>query len=208
MLYLGIFVILSQAFDLRFYPGRATLPALLDEMDHAIDNFQSLLHIFSARFIILLEGQPLAHSYIFDRLLAEFAAAAVTFAKAMDQPNDECFDNEFIHHFAETVEGILHECHPGVFPYYLRCLNRHHKDFLWTGPKVEIIPRSDGVDSIIPSTTMGELLDSPIHSIYVEDIDPQPTSPLPSKDVDQVGQRRGRRDSMEVEDDHPKKRRR
>jgi hypothetical protein len=207
MLYLGIFVTLSSAFDLRFYPGRATPPALLDEMDHAVNNFQSLLHIFSARFIILLGGQPLAPSYVVDRLLAEFAAAAVAFAKAMKESGNEG-KGQFAHHFVGTIEDILHECHPGVFPYYLRCLNRQHKDFLWTGPKVEIIPRSDAVVSIIASTTMGELLDSPIHSIYVEDIDPQPTSPPLSKGVDQVGQRRGRRDSMEVEDNHPKKRRR
>lgn len=49
-----------------------------------MNRFYSLMHIFSARFIILLEGELVALSYVVDRLLAEFAAAVVVLATAME----------------------------------------------------------------------------------------------------------------------------
>jgi hypothetical protein len=236
ILYLGIFVILSPAFDIRFYPDEATAPALQAEMVHAVRCFHSLIKLFSARFIVLLGGEPVAHSYVFDRLLAEFAAAAVAFCKAIDETRERA---SFHIEFTAMVEDVLHKSHSDVFPYYARCLDRGHKDFLWTGPKVEVLPRLDGVVSAIHASSMGEVLDSPTHSIYVQDLEPkppaQPTAPLPSAAaavddamvvdkveqrqgtaatgddvmlVDKVGQRRGRTVSMNLEDQRHKKRRR
>lgn len=215
MLFLGIFVILSPAFDIRFYPDETAPATLQDEMVHAVNHFQSLLHIFSVHFIVLIGGDPVAHSYVFDRLLAEFAAASVVFAKGMEIPDDGD-RSYFISEFRKMVEGILLKSHQDIFSYYSRCLDLPHKSFLWTGPKVEIIPRSDGVDSIIPSMTMGEVLDSPTHPIYVTDVDgdtdievlSQPTDPIQTKNADQVGKRRARRDSTELVDQHPLKKRR
>jgi hypothetical protein len=214
MLYLGIFVILSAAFDFRFYPNSPIPAAHRDEMIHAVQNFHSLVHVFSARFIILLGGEPIAISYVVDRLLAEFAAAAVNLAKAIRGPEigdgDDTLSKTL---FTAAVEDILHASHPDAFPYYSRCLDRGHKDFLWTGPQVEILPRSDDIVSIIPFTTMGELLDSPSYSIYVTDLDNDaeppapPTPPIPSKPTEKAVYRRIRPDDG-MDDEEPSKKRR
>jgi hypothetical protein len=83
VLYLRIFVTLSSAYDGRFYFGLKP-PGLVAEIVHAICHFRWLLHKFSLRFILLLEGEPVAHSYIVDRMIAEFAAATIVFARAVD----------------------------------------------------------------------------------------------------------------------------
>lgn len=111
-----------------------------------------------------------------------------------------------------VVKDVLHDLHPEVIPYYLRCLDRGHKHFLWTGPKVDIFPRSPGIDSAISHTTVGEKLDCPTHSIYVMDLESalpiQPTTPTPPTAGDQVGKRRGRGGSMDLASEHPTKRQR
>jgi hypothetical protein len=209
VLYLGIFIILSPAFDNRFYYGLKPPPPHLKETAHAICHFQSLLHIFSNRFIIVLEGEAMSHSYVVDRLLGEFAAASVALAKATCPPygiEDEAEGDHSIPSstFRDRIEDILLDSHPDVIPYYLRCLDRGHKDFLWTGPNVQIFPRSDDFASLISLTTSGEFLDLPSHQIYTEDLDPTPPSqqdtPTP------IGKRRTRVGSLNLGDEQVKKR--
>src|ERR1700678_2915321 len=84
---LGIFIILSPAFDRRFYQNPS--PALVKEAENAVSHFHSILHIFSQRFIILLDGEPVSHSYIVHQMLAEFAAAAVVFSQAIHLAQEE-----------------------------------------------------------------------------------------------------------------------
>lgn len=123
----------------------------------------------------------MAHSYIVDRMLAEFAAAAVLLAKgASRSPEDESngdggVENEIeFSVFAGIIKDILLESYPDVFPYYSRCLDSGHKHFTWTGPQVQIVPRSEDMASFIPLTTSGELLDLPGHSIYPIDLEATP----------------------------------
>lgn len=85
ILYLGIFVILSPAFDSRFYLSIKPPTTLIDEIAYAVRHFHSLLHVFSLRFLIILDGEAVSHFYVVDRMLAEFAAAAVVFAKATQE---------------------------------------------------------------------------------------------------------------------------
>ena len=85
VLYLGIFVILSSAFDSRFYASSKPPPVILDEIKCATSHFRALFHFFSSRFIILLEDELFAPSYVFDRMLGEFAAAAVVFSKGVQK---------------------------------------------------------------------------------------------------------------------------
>jgi hypothetical protein len=73
----------------------------------------------------------------------------------------------------EHVEDILASSHLKIFPYYSRCLDRIHKDFLWTGPKVEIFPRSQASNFIVPTSKVGVRLDLPSHEIY---LDPTPAN--------------------------------
>lgn len=179
MLYLSIFVILSPAFDPRFYDEDMVPPALEAELVHTVENFLSLLNIFSAQFVILLNWDPTAHSYVFERLLAEFAAAHVVFGEAIgDSYDEEEWTQSLKDNFKPIIEYNVHEEYLDVFPYYARCLDHGHKDFFWTGPKIKNLPRSDSIASIISRTNRGEAWDSLTHSIYITDLNPElPTAP-------------------------------
>jgi hypothetical protein len=208
IIYLGIFAILSPAFDSRFY-GK-TPPSLLEEVANAVRHFHSLLHVFSQRFFVLLEGELISHSYIVNRMLGEFAAAAVVFAKGAHEFLGK--DGDGIEHgvstsaFVELVEGILQESRPKVFPYYSRCLDRGHKHFIWTGPELQIFPRSEDFNSIIPLVAACELLDHPRHQIYFEiPVTTRPPSPLLPITI---AESRKRRRSIGLENERPEKRKR
>lgn len=219
LLYLGVFVILSPAFDDRFYQNTKPRPSLVKEIAHAIVHFYSLLHLFSQRFFILLEGEVISPSYVVDRMLGEFAAASVVLAKSISkademiadvdpeevEPEDaEPGDEIRLSAFVEHIEGILKKSHPEVFPYYSRCLDRAHKDFLWTGPSVQIFLRSRNISPILSATASGEMWDLPSHPIYTED--PHPSQPNPPDSVSIVGKRQDRGDSPNPEDAQVKKR--
>ena len=211
VLYLGIFVILSSAFDWRFYQGRKPPSALLKEMSNAVLHFHSLLHTFTQRFVLLLEGVPVALSYVFHRLLAEFAAAAVGFSKAVDEVNGEGSTDRGITDgiaattFKAHVEGIVEGSYMKAFPYFSRCLEQGHPNFIWTGPKVQILPRTEDIVSVISIATNGELLDHPTHQIYPSD--PNDEQPAPSDQRGEDGKRPPATDSAESSKENPKKRR-
>lgn len=188
---------LSPAFDSRFY--RTPRPPVLgEEAAHAVRHFFCLLDIFSQRFIIFLDGVPVAHSYVVDRMLAEYAAAAVVFSKAIHevqdkgQGDDDNEDDDRITSsmFTIRIERILERCYAEIFPYYSRCFDQGHKHFLWTGPEVQILLRTDALHSTIPLTTTGELLDLPSHKIYIDSVD---TTPVPV-----VGKRHDRGESSDM----------
>lgn len=208
VLYLGIFVILSSAFDRRFYHGRRPPSALLKEMSNAVFHFHSLLHKFTQRFFLLLEGVPVALSYVFHRLLAEFAAAAVGFSKAVDEVNGEGSTDRGITDgiaattFEAHVEGIIEGSYSKAIPYFSRCLEERHPNFIWTGPKVQILPRTEDIFSVISIATNGELLDHPTHQIY-----PSDPKPAQSDERGEDGKRPLATDSAESSKENPKKRR-
>jgi hypothetical protein len=166
VVYLGIFIILSPAFDGRFYQtAKPPPPTLVDEVAYAVGHFQSLLNIFTKRFIILLDGKAISPLYTVNRMLAEFAAAAVVFAQDIHEyryeGNDDgdYEDGIGVSKFRGEIECILQGSCPEVFAYYSCCLKKGHKHFLWTGPEVQILPRSSGLSAC-------ELRDLPGHSIY------------------------------------------
>jgi hypothetical protein len=171
ILYLGIFVILSPAFDRRFYSKPP--PSLVHEVAYAIRSFHSLIHVFSVRFVIFLGGTPVAASYVVDRILAEFAAAAVVLARGVHRPLGE--GNETggftitFPGFLKKIQGILEDCSPAVMGYFARRAVAH-KDFLWTGPNLQIVPRTKDTIAIIERTGTGELLDWPGCPIYQQEL--------------------------------------
>ena len=133
------------------------------------------------RHIILLGGEPVAISYVVDRLLAEFAAAAVVFANAVGEQYEDrrIVEGEVLitaPMFAKYIEDILHGSYPKVFSYYSRCLKRCHPHFLWTGLDPQILPRTEDVESIISISTNGEMLDNPAESIYLVELESSPPS--------------------------------
>jgi hypothetical protein len=208
IVYLGIFVILSPAFDGRFYTKK-TPPALIQEAAYAVRHFQSLLHNFAIRHIIVLAGVAVAHSYVVDRLLAEFAAASVVFAKAIHKSqedegygNGEIGDGVTFSMFAGSIEHILQESYPKIFSYFSSCLDSGHKHFTWKGPQFMIFPRSDSILDAIHFATAGELLDLPEASIYGTNSVPLATT------VTQIGKRQDPAEVADVMIDHQAKKQR
>jgi len=181
IIYLGIFVILSPAFDRRFYFKPS--PNLVNELTYAIQNFQSLFHVFSLRFMIFVGGQAVAASYIQHRMLAEFAAAAVVLARSFQGPFGEGDkDGErgiSLNRFQRMVEGIILDSCVDLMPFFASRTDNDHNDFLWSGPTITIIPRSKDVISVLKIAGTGELLDIPGCTIYETAIDDALCGPNP-----------------------------
>lgn len=174
ILHLGVFLILSPAFDKHFYQSSNPPPRLIDELDYALHHFLSILHQVFSRFHILLDGVGVSAKYVLDQMLAKFAAAAVFLGKNISGDHMGGDIDCFV--FTEHLERILQESHPEIFGYYSRCLDHSHKYFVWTGPKSTILPRSEEFNYPISIT---ELRDFPTHSIYdVLDATPPPLAHL------------------------------
>ena len=203
ILYLGIFVILSPAFDARFYFKPP--PSLVNEVGYAIRHFHSLILFFSLQFVIFLGGESVAVSYVVHRVLAEFAAAAVVFARGVQAPLGEgngvggIKDGISFPMFLASIESILQDYCPDILPFFSSRTESCHKHFLWTGPNLQILPRSQDAISFIQLTTKGELLDFPGCPIYP--IVDESSGPIPA-----VGKRPSPGDSMDIADKQPKKR--
>jgi hypothetical protein len=202
IVYLGIFVILSPAFDRRFYSKPS--PSLVNEVAYAIRSFQSLIHVFSARFVIVLGGTPVAASYVVDRILADFAAAAAVLARGVHRPLGEGNDTGGVTitfpGFLKKIQSILEDFSPDIMPYF----SSHavaHKDFLWTGPDLQIVPRTKDTIAIIELTGPGELLDWPGCPIYQEELGASSPAPAPASHKRDRSQ-----DDMDRADDQVKKR--
>jgi hypothetical protein len=122
----------------RFYHGQKPEPSLVAEIACAVAHFRSILAAFSERFIILLDGVPVKHHYVFNRMLAEFSAATVVFCKAVD---DERGDREELiksSEFIANIEGILQASYPKIFSYYSRCVERKHSHFYGLVPNCKL----------------------------------------------------------------------
>ena len=76
VIYLGIFITLSHAFDPRFYGDTTPSQGLVDEIASAQSHFGSLIHVFSNHFIIILEGVNVHSSYVVNCMLSEFVLSA------------------------------------------------------------------------------------------------------------------------------------
>jgi hypothetical protein len=163
ILYLGIFIILSPVLDRRIHGKSFVVADLLAEHKDAVRHFNSLLQVFSQRFIIVLAGQPILHWYVVERKLAEFGAAIVVLSKTLSEYK---YGSESWKIF-EHVSCIIRSHYPSLLPYFVHCVDHSHKDFLWTGPDIQIIQHSPDSDSIMPILTLGELLDLPEHKIYL-----------------------------------------
>lgn len=200
-------MILSTAFDRRFYLKPP--PTLVDEVQYAICSFFGLLRVFSLRFVIFLGGTAVAPSYIVDRILAEFAAAAVVFGRGVEGPFGEGNDGSAVGipfaRFQKNIKGILEESNPDLLPFFLGRVKADHKNFLWTGPEIQILPRTADLISVIRLTGGGELLDFPVCPIYcqeVEDESPASVPRVPKRHRPDAQPE----DSEDMSDEQPKKR--
>ena len=132
-----------------------------------------------------------SHSYVVDQMMGKFAAASVVPARGVEEEVGikglEAKNRATNTAVRESIEVILLQSHPEIIPYYSRSLDCGHKDFLWTGPNLLILPRSDDFTSIFSLTTKGEIIDLPSYQIYTEDLDPIP--PIPKDDIIAIGKR-------------------
>jgi hypothetical protein len=197
ILYLGIFAILSLAFDGRLYCDQPPPPTLISEIAHAVDHFNAILLKFKWRFIFLLRGSPVEVSYVADRLCAEFAAAAVVFAYSVGE-GDGGIGEDILEitpvEFGAKIDGILRNACPKAHSYYSHCFLRGHSHFIWTGPEAQILPRMDEIETILWLSTKGEMLDypeEPIYDVVLEDSPPaSPAAVLGKRPVPEDLERR------------------
>ena len=85
-------------------------------------------------------------------------------------------------------------------------MHGHHKHFTWTGPKLQILPRSDEILTIISVVTCGEMKDLPRRQIYIIDVDSELP---PSTDVmSSIGKRCDQADDANPSDEMPRKQQR
>lgn len=209
VVYLGVFIILSGALDKRFDGESYAAFMIFEEQSHALVHFHSLLHLFSKRFIIVLDGQPIATSYVVDRILGEFAAAMVVFSKAISESQEDGQENETLSRTTEFVTCLMKTTYPAVFPYFSKCVLQGHKHFLWTGPDLHLFQHSEGCDSIMPLLSLGELMDLPAHQIYEGTSVTDNSFPIPTAiSLPLIEQQNVQEGSSDVEVEHPRKRRR
>ena len=122
ILYLGVFITVSPVLDVRFYDMSKYSATLVAEVEHAVCHFQSLLHIFSQHFIIILEGEPIAPSYVVDCMVAEFAAAVAVLAQSIVASSDENSPG-MPGGVYERLRSIVLMGYPTVFQYFVQCVD-------------------------------------------------------------------------------------
>ena len=79
------------------------------------------------------------------------------------------------------LDHIISQSYPESMDYYLHCVATGHKHFVWTGPPVTILPRSEGCNSILQLlTSEGEKLDHPIRPKFTKTDSTLPPPPPPA----------------------------
>jgi hypothetical protein len=127
-------------------------------------------------------------------MLAEFAAAMVVLSEAIAEFRGGDMDVDIdglenkgnkvdvvLSKVKVKVDDIISQSYPEVMDYYLYSVVTGHKHFVWTGPPLTILPRSEACDSILQLlTSKGEKLDHPMQPIStMPDATPPPLLPLP-----------------------------
>ena len=78
------------------------------------------------------------------------------------------------------LDHIISQSYPEVMDYSLHCVATGHKHFVWTGPPLTILPRSEGCNSILQLlTSEGEKVDHPMRPIFTK-TDPTLSPPPPA----------------------------
>jgi hypothetical protein len=133
--------------------------------------------------------------YIFKQMLAEFAATAVVLPEAIAEFREgdmdvdiDGFENKeneadvVLSKVKVKVDDIISQSYSEVMDYYLYGVVTGHKHFVWTGPPLTILPRSEACNSILQLlTSEGKKLDHPMQPIFtMPDVIPPPPPPATS----------------------------
>ena len=128
-------------------------------------------------------------------MLAEFAAMAMVFSEAIAkfQGGDMDMDIDGLENKGKEadviplskvkvkLDHIISQSYPEVMDYYLHCVATGYKHFVWTGPPLTILPRSEGCDSILQLlTSEGEKLDHLMGPIFTKTDPTLPPPPPPA----------------------------
>jgi hypothetical protein len=153
------------------------------------------------RFFVCLGGRAVAAAYVVDRILAEFSAAAVVFAKAVKVPlgsSDENPAGISFDRFLQAIQGIVGDHRSDLLPFLARRIEASHSSFFWTGPELQILPRTPDNLRVLELMGDGEILDFPDHPIYPQDVEDSLPPSLPPvrkrhREKDAVLERQGKR---------------
>jgi hypothetical protein len=100
-------------------------------------------------------------------MLDEFAATLMALANAISDGLDDGGGNACHYSLVGIrIFVIINLSYLSIIPYYHECWDRVHKDFIWTGPDLQVVPCSQSLHAIIQLLTMGELLELPGEPIY------------------------------------------
>ena len=114
-------------------------------------------------------------------MLMEFVAAIVVFVQALDEFQAGTMDMDVDDSADEgeeadailpskvkpRIDGIISQFYPELIGYYWHCVVSSHKHFIWTGPPVAIMPRSEAWASVFGVlTSESKWLDLPTCFIF------------------------------------------
>jgi hypothetical protein len=104
--------------------------------------------------MVVLAGQPVSPLYVFHQMLREFAAALMALVNAISDDLDNGDNNACCYSLVGIrIFVIINSSYPFIIPYYHECRDRVHKDFIWTGPDLQVVPHSQSLHAIIPLLT-------------------------------------------------------
>ena len=127
-------------------------------------------------------------------MLAEFATTAVVFSEAIVEFQGGDMDMDIdglknegteadvipLSKVKVKLDHIISQSYSEVMDYYLCCVATGYKHFMWIGPPLTILPRSEGCDSILQLlTSEGKKLDHLMQPIFTKPDPTLPPSPPP-----------------------------
>jgi hypothetical protein len=131
----------GQVLDRRNYTKVGIHWAEQGEMAMARWRYRMLQTIFARHYIVTVDGKPIHPISVFRRSLVEFAAAIVVYKKTR------------AHHFVkvdgcnaarleEKMKSVFSANHPELVPVLTRLVDEGAESLVWTGPAIEILPRT------------------------------------------------------------------
>jgi hypothetical protein len=146
----------------------ATPQALEDKIASAESHFLLVIHYFSNHHIAVLDLVTVDCWYIVKQMLTEFAAATVVLSEAIAEfrGGDMDVDIDGLKNKGNEadvvsskvkvkVDNIISQSYSEVMDYYLYCMVTGHKHFVWTGPPLTILPRSEVLTSWVTQLISG-----------------------------------------------------
>lgn len=143
----------------------ATIAATV-EAGHARTRFRVIMKTFSTRYTTIIGNRIIHPSYIWNRILVQFAAAVVCYLKKKNTivPKSE---GVTIKKLSLAVESHLQSDYPHLVIPFRRELKLNPTALTWDGPAIEIIQRTEAFDKVMLATGLEEGRELPERPLYV-----------------------------------------